>query len=553
MATDAKKTATELSRSESIGVGHVQETKRGLSPRHLQLMTIAGGIGVGLFVGVGGVLRVAGPINLILGYLFYGCVFMWPLSLMVGEMVAWLPIRGSIYELASHFVDPALGFAMGWTYFFAGAMVVCTEYSAVATVIGYWDSNTNPAAWVAMSIAVCYILNMFAVRWFGESEFVMASTKVLLLLGLVLITFITMVGGNPRHDAYGFRNWTNGKAMHPYYATGATGRFLGFCAAVRYAVFTIGGPDFVSLAAGEIQNPRRTVPRVAKMILVRILTFYVVGIIAVGIICPSDDKNLFGAIENGSVGSAASPWVIGIARVGIESFLPGFINFLIMLSGLSCGNAFLYSASRTLYSLAQDGHAPRVLLKCNKSGVPWVCVSVVTAISLLTFLVSSHAASDVFGWFLDLTTVSLVVNFTAMGVVFVAWYRALQMQGYRRIGIVFPYVSPFAPYTAYMIIVIGSIVSLGIGFDVFAPFSYRGFITSYFGLAWFVLAFALFKIVKRSKLVDPKTVDIFMHGRKQDIDAECRFWEDATSDGNEKVRLARMNAFVRAWERFWGV
>ena len=162
--SDGKVTDVELSKSESIGIGHIQETKRGLSPRHLQLMTIAGGIGVGLFVGNGSVLRSAGPINVILGYLFYGCIFMWPLSLMVAEMVAWLPIRGSIYELASHFVDPALGFAMGWTYFFAGAMIVCTEYSAVATVIQYWDTTTNPAAWVVMSIAVCYILNMFAVR-----------------------------------------------------------------------------------------------------------------------------------------------------------------------------------------------------------------------------------------------------------------------------------------------------------------------------------------------------------------------------------------------------
>jgi amino acid transporter len=36
-----------------------------------------------------------------------------------------------------------------------------------------------------------------------------------------------MVGGNPKHDAYGFRAWTDGNAMHPYYAEGATGRLLG--------------------------------------------------------------------------------------------------------------------------------------------------------------------------------------------------------------------------------------------------------------------------------------------------------------------------------------
>ena len=142
----------------------VLQTHRGLSPRHVQLMTIAGGIGVGLFVGVGGVLSKAGPLPLIIGYLIYGLGFIWPTMLNVAEMVAWLPIRGSIYELASRFVDPALGFAMGWTYFYAGAMLVCTEYSAVATVMQYWNTDINPAAWIAIALSVCYFLNMVAVR-----------------------------------------------------------------------------------------------------------------------------------------------------------------------------------------------------------------------------------------------------------------------------------------------------------------------------------------------------------------------------------------------------
>lgn len=193
------------------------ETKRGLSPRHVQLMAIGGSIGTGLFVGIGGSLSRAGPLSLLLGYLFWGILFVWPCNLCVAEMLAYLPVRGTIFELAGRYVDPALAFAMGWTYFFAGAMLVCTEYSAVATVMGFWDSETNPAVWVTMTLVVCVFLNVIAVRWYGESEFVMASTKVLLLIGLILLTFITMLGGNPKDDRYGFRYWTNGLAMHPYY------------------------------------------------------------------------------------------------------------------------------------------------------------------------------------------------------------------------------------------------------------------------------------------------------------------------------------------------
>lgn len=110
------------------------------------------------------------------------------------------------------------------------------------------------------------------------------------------------------------------------------------------------------MAAGEIQNPRRTIPRVAKLIFYRLVGFYIIGALAVGIICPSDDERLLGAISDGSAGAAASPWVIGIQNLGITG-LPHLINFLILLSGLSCGNAYLYASSRTLYSLARGTFA----------------------------------------------------------------------------------------------------------------------------------------------------------------------------------------------------
>ncbi|KAF5556459.1 general amino acid permease [Fusarium phyllophilum] len=518
----------------------MQQTRRGLSPRHVQLMTIAGGIGVGLFVGVGGVLSKAGPLPLIIGYLIYGLGFIWPTMLNVAEMVAWLPIRGSIYELASRFVDPALGFAMGWTYFYAGAMLVCTEYSAVATVMQYWNTDINPAVWIAIALSVCYFMNMVAVRWYGEAEFIMGSTKILLILGLIMATFVTMVGGNPHHDAYGFRNWKNGDMAHEYYAEDATGIFLSICICVRYAVFTIGGPDIISLSAGEIRNPRKTIPKVAKLIVGRILFFYVVGILAVGIICNSRDPTSGGDREWRS-------WRISIS--------------------LGAGPSL-----RTLYSLAQDGQAPKIFLRCTKSGVPWVCVTAVTAISLLSFLVASNSASEVFSWFLDLTTVALVVNFTAMTWVFIGWRRALKAQGITRQGensfkkslfkrnsdkqpapgIVFPFTAPCASWTPYLCLFIGGSTSIFIGFDIFQPWSLKGFITSYFGLAWFFFMFTFWKVFKRTKFVTPATVDIFADGKKQAVDEECRFWEEGFGDEAERDALAKKHVVVRTWARFWG-
>lgn len=141
------------------------QTQRGLSPRHVQLMAIGGSIGTGLFVGIGGVLSKAGPLSLFLGYLLWGVFFVWPCNLCVAEMHAYLPIRGSIFELAARFVDPALGFAMGWTYFYAGVMLVCVEYSSIATVMQFWNTSVNPAVWIIMAMVVCIFLNVVAVKY----------------------------------------------------------------------------------------------------------------------------------------------------------------------------------------------------------------------------------------------------------------------------------------------------------------------------------------------------------------------------------------------------
>lgn len=188
----------------------------------------------------------------------------------------------------------------------------------------------------------------------------------------MMLTFVTMCGGNPNKDAYGFRNWTQGNAMHPYYADGSTGRFLGIWISVRYAVFTVGGPAFLALSAGEISNPRRTIPRVAKLIVWRVCGLYVLGALAVGIICPSRDPIYLEAVNNGEPGAGSSPWVFAIRKLGITTFLPDAINFMILLSGFSCGNTFLYTASRSLYSLAQNGQAPGMFLKCSKRGIPYI-------------------------------------------------------------------------------------------------------------------------------------------------------------------------------------
>lgn len=212
-----------------------------------------------------------------------------------------------------------------------------------------------------------------------------------------------------------------------------------------------------------------------------------------------------------------------------------------MLSGWSCGNAYLYSASRTLYSLALDGQAPRFLLKCTRSGIPIYCVSIVAAIGCITFMVASSSATEVFGWFIDLTTIGLDIAYTSMVVTWVGWDRALKAQGVSRTML--PWTAPFMPYGAYMAIGTGLTILVFVGFDVFVPFSVQGFVTSYFGVAFSTVAFVVWKVVKKTKFVKPEEADIW--SGKAEVDEECKIWEDAPPEPPAK------NPIMRAWNALW--
>ena len=376
-------------------------------------------------------------------------------------------------------------------------------------------------------------------RYYGESEFIFSCTKLLLLIGLFLLTLITMCGGNPKGDAYGFRNWGNGNAMHAYYTTGVTGRFLGWWSVMLYAAFSVSGPDLIALAAGEMQNPRRNIPRVARMVFFRIVGFYVIGVLCVGIICSSRDPRLLGAIKAGNVGSAASLWVIGINNLGIDG-LAGLVNVLVLISGWSCGNAYLYSASRTLYSLALDGQAPRFFLKCTAAGTPIWCVLTVTLIGCITFLISSNAASTVFGWFVNLATCAFLIAYTSMIATWIGFYRGMKAQGVSRDTL--HWKAPLMPYAAYFAVGFGSVVILFLGFDVFVPFSVQGFVPSYFGIAFAALTFVFWKVWKGTKMVKPAEMDLW--SGKAEVDAECSIWE---VDGLDVPKCTA----GRWWRKFW--
>ncbi|KAL1998780.1 hypothetical protein VTN02DRAFT_5582 [Thermoascus thermophilus] len=422
-------------------------------------------------------------------------------------MVTYLPISSPFIRFAARFVDDAFGVAAGYNFFVFEAALVPFEVTACNMIINYWSDAVPVGGIIAIVIVLYAVLNIFAVDWYGESEFWLALGKVLLIVGLIIYTFIAMLGGNPIGDRFGFRYWQNPGAFAELYKTGSLGRFLGFLQCLIQASFTIAGPDYVSMAAGEAENPHAVMPRAYNAVFYRLTAFFALGSLAVGILVPYNDPTMQAAFEQGLPGAAASPYVISMQRLNIP-VLPHIVNAAVLMAAFSAGNSYVYCASRSLYGLALDGKAPRILTKCTRSGVPIYCVGIVLLIALLSFLQLSNSAAVVLNWLVNLVTASQLINFSVITFTYLRFKKALEVQGISRDSL--PYRGRFQPYVAWYALTATFVMTFVGGYTVFLPGNWDvpTFLFSYTMIGVFPVLFVGWKVVKRTKWRRPEEVDL---------------------------------------------
>lgn len=512
-------TQLDLKREEiAKNVGTLQ---RKLKSRHVQFLALSGAIGTGLFVGTGQVISLAGPLSAVLAYFITGFNLYAVINSM-GEMATWLPLPGAVPVYAARFVDEALGFTLGWNYWYQFAIGVPIEISAAALVIDYWPNAVSSAVWITVLFVVILAVNCLPVRVYGELEFFLGSIKLTTIIGLMLLMFIITLGGTPTHDRIGFRYWQTPGPMNEYLETGSLGRFLAFWKVFIQATFSYGGSEMVVVAAGETENPRRNIPKAVRRVFWRIAIFYVGSIFLVTLCVSSRDHRLLNAIDSGASGVGASPFVIAIENGGIK-VLPSIINAVVLTSALSAGNSFFYASTRILYSTALDGKAPRIL-RYEKFGVPYACVGVTATLSLLVYLNVAASSADVFFWISNLSSVSTLIVWTSISITYIRFNQGLKYHGIPRSSL--PFKTPFQPYLAYFAAIFSSTVAFFNGFDAFFPghFSAKSFIPPYIDVPIFAGLFLGYKILYKTKFVKVEDMDLW--SGKEEADELESTWEE---------------------------
>lgn len=441
------------------------------------------------------------------------------------------------------YVSKSLGVALGYLYFYSFGIIAAYEITAATILIDYWPHGINVAVWITIIMAIIIALNVFPVRVYAEAEFWFASIKVFLILGLLILSLVLMLGGGPNHDRLGFRYWYVPGAINDYIETGATGKFVAFIYVWILSGFSFYfSPELIIVTSGEMHNPRKNLPTASRQFFYRLIFFYILGAIAIGAICASNAPGLV----TGSGDANASPWVIAIQNAGIES-LPSIVNAGILTSAWSSGSSYLYMSSRSLYSLAVSGNAPRIFARCNRWGVPIYAVLTASLFAPLAYMVCNSEAGVVFNWFISLTNTAGYTSWVLCCVTFIRFRKACDLQ-----GIVSPYRSAIQPWAAYVCGFLFLVLCLLNGFTVFFPgnWSIGGFLSAYIGVPIFLVIWIGHKLTagKNDPWIYPSQ-DVDLTTGLDVVEADHLRFQEEETDASEKsgvFRALKQKVFARA-------
>ncbi|KVU63118.1 GABA permease [Burkholderia cepacia] len=361
-------------------VGKGSGLSNGLKQRHVTMMSIAGVIGAGLFVGSGHAIASAGPAALI-AYAITGALIVLVMR-MLGEMATAHPDSGSFSTYADRAIGHWAGFTIGWLYWWFWVLVIPIEATAAATILNAWFPTIATWTFALGITSVLTLTNLFSVKNYGEFEFWFALVKVVAIIIFLCIGVAAILGFFPHSPVSGAARLFNNGGFMP---NGIGAVF----AAMLTVMFSFMGTEIVTIAAAESDDPQSQIVRATNSVIWRISLFYLGSILVVASIVPWNDAML---PSHGSYQRAME--LIGVPHA------KAIIDVVVLVSVASCLNSALYTASRMIFSLSMRRDAPAFLRWTDAEGTPRAAVLASTAFGFLTVIANYLMPDYVFNFLL---------------------------------------------------------------------------------------------------------------------------------------------------------
>ena len=382
---------------------------QGFKPRHVTMLSIAGIIGAGLFVGSGHAIAAAGP-AVMLAYLFSGLLVVLVMR-MLGEMAVANPDTGSFSTYADQAIGSWAGFTIGWLYWWFWVLVIPIEALAAGHVLNQWFPQIDAWLFALASIIVLVVTNLFSVSKYGEFEFWFAMAKVVAIIGFIALGFAVLMGWIPEREASGL-----GRLMeeHGGFAPNGLSAVVG---AFITIMFSFIGTEAVTIAAAESSNPAQNIAKATRSVIWRIGVFYLLSIFVVISVVPWNDPLL------ASVGSYQR--ALELMNIPHAKFL---VDVVVLIAVASCMNSSIYISSRMLYSLGRRGDAPKSLKATSQAGVPRAAVIASTVLGAGITVFSYFMPAGLFEFLLASSGAIALLVYLAIAVSQLRMRRMLRRQ-----------------------------------------------------------------------------------------------------------------------------
>ena len=242
------------------------QLSRTMTAGQMEMISLGGAIGVGLFMGSTSTIKWTGP-SVLLAYMFVGLI-LYIVMRALGEMLYINPGTGSFADYATEYVHPLAGYLAEWANVFEYIVVGMSEVVAATEYLKYWWSNIS-ALWSGIIIiAFLLIANLASAKAYASLEFWFAMIKVItiilmIILGFIVIFFRVGNGGKPT----GFSNlWAHGGFF--------TGGIKGFFFSMSIIVGSYEGIELLGISAGEVANPQEAIVKSVKSVFLPKIKYY---------------------------------------------------------------------------------------------------------------------------------------------------------------------------------------------------------------------------------------------------------------------------------------
>ncbi|PSN67178.1 hypothetical protein BS50DRAFT_573918 [Corynespora cassiicola Philippines] len=531
-----------------------RSVKRRLAGIHIFMITISGVLGVGLYIRGGTILRLGGPLAVLLSFALLG-VLAWGVMQCIAELLCIWPISGALTVYVTEFVDVELGIAVGVAYWFTYAISFAALVTATAGIADYWNTPTGIQGSVLFFLvpACLVIINAFGIEIYGFIE-VIGGTLKLSFLAVIVIIMIAINQGVGSGEKLGTSLYPDSVTVRDVEVTKDWSQ--AFFMSLSIAAFAYVGVEITAASALEARVPKEKTPthpsaigRTVKFSAVYIsflaAILYVLAGVLVTLNIEWNDSNLprmswapatpTVAKDHPSKESTASAFVL----VAEASKIPGLANTLnvfLIFTALTCANTNLYVASRTLFSLTRglDGGPGQpwytrflaLLGKTNKRKVPLraLLASCIFAWIPFLYLAKHHGPRTSIGTLLDVLSemgsIGVIIVWACECWAYIRFYNCVKLNknALREVPLVrrwnrgtndlpddFPYRGHAQPLTAYLalaaclfILIIANGASLWNGWHA------QGFLSAYLAPICFLVLWITLKVLRQGQwhLVD---------------------------------------------------